>query len=381
MGKRKNIKFLCVNPVGYLPLMRYIIPLLSEKHTKVITTHVNGAYSFEEFGKQKNLHVFPTINHLNSHSKGVWFKKYSLVVLEILKSILSVGKTIIYTVDVQVVAIAIMLTRPFKKRIKIVYHQFEILDPEQTQGLNKELQNYVVNHAKEVDLIIFPEITRSNYFYQTSNKAHYESLLIPNTNDLHIDRPDHIPSIAGIPDDHIIFGHVGSLGPFHYVNRYIDFIRANKNPKIAFLFIGNIASSVSHYLTEMAAMDSRIKIIRELPHAELLKLYHRINIGVILYKGIDINTEYCAPNKLYEYWAHGIPVLAHRLTGLIPIWKHEFQGRIIDFENEHELAEAVDELLLHAQSYKAPLQNYFQNHLSLEHYLPELKNKVTSLYS
>lgn len=374
-----KIYFLSVTPIGYIPLMRYIVPLFPRERSNIITTHINHSYTFNKYGTQKNIHVFPDINALNRHSKLIWFKKYFIILKHILLAVISTKKPVIYTVDVQVVAIAIRIKKMIGKKIKIIYHQFELLDRSATQGLNKKLQQYVLQNAKTIDLIIFPEITRSQYFHDSAEKARYESYLFPNTNRIERDSANESVSISGIPDDFLVIAHVGNIGPSSYVTNYVEVIKKFNQPKVAFLFIGNFPPQVLKLLQALSENDSRVKLIHEIQHRELLKLYHRIQVGIILYKGVDLNTEYCAPNKLYEYWSHGIPTLAHRLTGLQPVWRHEFQGKLVNFDDENEVIAGLDDLILNWKKYKGELKHYFDENLSIEHFLPEFKDRIESV--
>ena len=46
---------------------------------------------------------------------------------------------------------------------------------------------------------------------------------------------------------------------------------------------------------------------------------------------MDYNYDFCAPNKLYEYWSYGIPVFAHKLNGLTKLFEKEEYGLLFDF--------------------------------------------------
>lgn len=371
-----KVYFLSVTPIGYIPLMRYIVPLFPSEKSQIITTHINRSYTFNKYGTQKNIHVFPNINALNSHSRLIWLKKYFIILKHIVLLATTTKKPVIYTVDVQVVALAIFFKKMLGKKIKIIYHQFELLDKYATHGLNKKLQEYALQNARAIDLIIFPEITRCKYFHDSAQNVSYDWFLFPNTNRIERNLRNESISINGIPDDFLVIAHVGSIGPSSYVRNYIEVIKKINLPKIAFLFIGNFPFEVLKLLKEASENDSRVKLIHEIQHAKLLKLYHRIQVGIILYKGVDLNTEYCAPNKLYEYWSHGIPTLAHRLTGLQHVWKHDFQGKLVNFDEEREIIEGLNDLILNWEKYRIQLKRYFDENLSIDHFLPGFKAHV-----
>ncbi len=105
-----------------------------------------------------------------------------------------------------------------------------------------------------------------------------------------------------------------------------------------------------------------------------------IHYGFILYKGVDKNFEFCAPNKLYEYWAYGIPVFAHHLKGLVPVIMPNLLGRTIDFQS-NELEALINDLMGMPVPDRKGIQGYFTSHLTLDNYIAPLISKIKSYYS
>lgn len=48
-----------------------------------------------------------------------------------------------------------------------------------------------------------------------------------------------------------------------------------------------------------------------------LEVTSRASVGVVFYDGENLNKAFCAPNKIYEYSAFGLPMLANTIPGLV----------------------------------------------------------------
>jgi len=379
MGKDRRLYFISVSPFGLLPLMRYIIPLFEKKNSNIITVHVKGFYSYDKFGHQVNLIEFDDVHKLKQQTISKRISKYWKIFCYLIRIALLKRESIIYVIDYQVLAIALAIKKLINKNQKIIYHQFELFDPTVSPKLTRQLQLFVIKNTGYINMAIFPEQNRAMDFLALAKTKTPDVLIFPNTNNIVFSTNNHSHEITGIPENHIVIGHIGSIGTGHYAMNYINYITKNTNPNLSFLFIGVIEEELQKTLKSLALNDKRIVVIKEMPHSELMKYYDRIDVGVILYKATDKNTEFCAPNKLYEYWAHGIPVIAHSLKGLQGLWKHDFQGKLIDFTSYEELNNAINDLSVNGKQHRELLTDYFNSELSVDKYLIALEEKVGNL--
>jgi glycosyltransferase involved in cell wall biosynthesis len=63
-------------------------------------------------------------------------------------------------------------------------------------------------------------------------------------------------------------------------------------------------------LASQSSASGRIEFLGKVPRAELQPILQTCHIGLITYAPTDLNTIYCAPNKLYEYAHAGLPTVA-----------------------------------------------------------------------
>ena len=101
------------------------------------------------------------------------------------------------------------------------------------------------------------------------------------------------------------------------------------------------------------------------------------DVGVVLYKDTGLNYRYCAPNKLYEYWSYGIPVIGDLLPGLISVFKNESLGTLVDMQNPQNILRSIQQISHHCAT-KMEVKDYFAKHLKLNIYLNQLLKKLES---
>jgi glycosyltransferase involved in cell wall biosynthesis len=81
------------------------------------------------------------------------------------------------------------------------------------------------------------------------------------------------------------------------------------------------------------------------PLAELLSHTAGADLGAIPYRNVGLNNYYTSPNKLFEYCAAGVPVVASRFPELVKVVEGLGIGATFDPERPDEIASAVNGLL------------------------------------
>lgn len=96
-----------------------------------------------------------------------------------------------------------------------------------------------------------------------------------------------------------------------------------------------------------------------------LAVTQKATVGIAVYnasgKGFAAdNARFCAPNKIYEYAAFGVPTLGNRIPGLESTIGAANAGVLCDMTEESILA-AVDELVQNISTYRANAKNFYCN--------------------
>jgi len=92
-------------------------------------------------------------------------------------------------------------------------------------------------------------------------------------------------------------------------------------------------------------LDDQVVFTEPVPRAELLEYTAGADVGVIPYLPIGLNNRYSTPNKLFEYMAAGVPIVASRLPELVRFVDGLHIGRTVEPGDSRALASAVNALL------------------------------------
>jgi len=89
----------------------------------------------------------------------------------------------------------------------------------------------------------------------------------------------------------------------------------------------------------------RVHFTEGVPLRELLAVTAGADLGAIPYRNVGLNHYYTSPNKLFEYCAAGVPVVASRFPELVKVVEGFGAGRTFDPEDPVDIAAAVNGLL------------------------------------
>ena len=376
----KRIAFITLNGFSFIPVFRYVVEFLSKHELCITEIAIKRAYSFEKYAQLNTIEKFENVKAFNNQSFKFKLKKYGKIIRYLIHLLKGNKDVIVYTIDFQVFVLSVFLNKFFKKKnVRYIYHQFELIDPSYLTRENRFLYRQFLKHSRLINFLIIPEENRLNHLLKISNINPKQTFLLPNTcrpNALINKKHD---ALKDIPLDAFVFGHIGNLGMEHYAKSFFNVAEKFVNQNVYFLIIGRQESQITTYIKQLG--NPRIIVIDELPHEQLSNIYPFIDVGFVLYKGVNKNFEYCAPNKLYEYWSYGIPVLAHPLEGLIPVFVNELQGRLIDMEDEQVVYNTMKEFTEEGAINKKQLKEYFEESLAIEYFLPQLEKKMLAFTS
>ncbi len=92
-------------------------------------------------------------------------------------------------------------------------------------------------------------------------------------------------------------------------------------------------------------LHSRVAILPPVSQDQLKDYTDSADAGVVFYRNTDRNNFFCAPNKVFEYFMAGLPVIASNSPILVSLVKATNAGLIVDAENPASIGRAVEELL------------------------------------
>ncbi len=102
------------------------------------------------------------------------------------------------------------------------------------------------------------------------------------------------------------------------------------------------------HLEELARRHGkgRVFFLEAVSQEELLAHSASVDLGIIPYQPVDLNTRFCTPNKFFEFIQAGLPILAEwKLEELRRYIEREGIGFLHDLSNPRAIAEAVNEIV------------------------------------
>jgi glycosyltransferase involved in cell wall biosynthesis len=97
-------------------------------------------------------------------------------------------------------------------------------------------------------------------------------------------------------------------------------------------------------LAEAVGVADRVHILPAVPWDELLLWSASADVGIIPYQPIDLNHENCSPNKLFEFIAARLPILANDLKYLKLVVEGEGFGLVRPLSTPENMAAAINEM-------------------------------------
>jgi glycosyltransferase involved in cell wall biosynthesis len=89
-----------------------------------------------------------------------------------------------------------------------------------------------------------------------------------------------------------------------------------------------------------------VRILPAIPSSEIPALLRDYHIGVALYRNTGLNNYYCAPNKVYDYLMHGMPVITNDYPGLRTVIEGNRVGACIAEVDEASLGNALEAIVV-----------------------------------
>jgi glycosyltransferase involved in cell wall biosynthesis len=117
------------------------------------------------------------------------------------------------------------------------------------------------------------------------------------------------------------------------------------NPNIHLVVLGD--GQIKPHLQKIAermGIAQRIHFYAAVPQNELLSLTICADAGVIPYQATCLNNFYCTPNKLFEFIAAGLPILASDLPEIRQIVTEGGIGLVAKLNTARDIAMSIDSL-------------------------------------
>jgi glycosyltransferase involved in cell wall biosynthesis len=156
----------------------------------------------------------------------------------------------------------------------------------------------------------------------------------------------------GLTDEKKIVLFQGGLSAGRNLEILVDAMRYVKDTSVVLVVLGD--GFLLNGLQKMAKQDGlkgRVYFHNAVPQKELLELTAAADVGVIPYQATCLNNHYCTPNKLFEFIAAGLPILATDLPEIRKMVEGQQIGRVGDTGSPQKLAALIDDFFSNEQRF------------------------------
>ena len=133
-------------------------------------------------------------------------------------------------------------------------------------------------------------------------------------------------------------------------------------PNVKLLILGQILDTnkfskwVDDYI-RTNGLEENVELMDWIPHLDVVRYIETSTVGIILFQPTHYNNLIGLPNKLFEYMACGIPVIASNFQEIRIIINKSNCGILIDPTNTQEITDAILWLMEHPQEAKQMGEN------------------------
>lgn len=180
-------------------------------------------------------------------------------------------------------------------------------------------KSVIASLSKKAEAVIVPEYNRA-FFYKLHFGLKKLPFVLPN-------KPAFVPdekNLKILQEKYAQYNHIFEKKVILYQgiisstrSNYIPALDALKridiNNEYLFVFLGR---DLTGYVGRLKKQGYNVEHIPFVPAPEYLYFTSKAYIGIVNYVDNCLNNIYCAPNKIYEYSAFGVPMLANDIPGL-----------------------------------------------------------------
>ncbi len=296
---------------------------------------------------------------------------------------------VIYAYDAMGFAVAAWTAR-IRPRTRLIFHSHELAPIERRtlRSLQPWVTRYALDHTHAVDLVVFPSAPRARVWMSAAHDDR-PACIVPNASSLRFYHPpaDFTALIARRFESRRI-AYVGALGP---ANGHREAIRALTMlvPTIKLEMIGSSDQAFRAELDALArrlGVDARVAIDGWLPASQREDRLEGACLGLVLYQPVNANWEHAgpSPNKLFEYGAMGLPVVAPDLPSYREFFANDEWVVYANPEDPRSIAHAIDYILADRERYIAmslAARHAHETKYNYEHVFAPVLKKIIAMTS
>lgn len=251
--------------------------------------------------------------------------------------------------DLPMLAVARTLASEFSARL--VYDSHELYCEQEFSGV--ERRNWAAIEKKHIaacDLITTVNPSIANELQRRYGLVGVEVIHNAERVEALGPRSRYLHERFGIDHSHFILLFQGGLSAGRNLLELVRAMALMSRDDVHLVILGNgqLAETIESLIKRLH-LEKRVFLHEAVAQAELLVITASADAGIIPYQAICLNNYYCTPNKLFEFIAAGIPILASDLPELRRIVDECGIGLVADLSTPELLAARIDEFFSDAE--------------------------------
>lgn len=174
---------------------------------------------------------------------------------------------------------------------------------------------------------------------------------VPENKERKITNRDKMRLELGLPTDKVIFILQGAgLNIDRGGEELIEAMKHTINSYLLIVGKGDVLEQLKTLVKEYH-LESKVRFINRLPYDEMMKYTTAADMGLTLDKDTNLNYRFSLPNKIFDYFAAGIPVMSSNLPEMQRIYRDYNYGIILESVEPHLIAEAMNSVDILSDEY------------------------------
>ena len=153
-----------------------------------------------------------------------------------------------------------------------------------------------------------------------------------------------LPGAERIGAEAPIVLRLGGLTPGRGVEQLVDAMALVEGAHLVLLGLGSIAPDLLKRAADVGVAD-RVHVLAPVPESQVIDYAASAQVGVSPAIPSSLNDAYSLPNKLFQYMAAGIPLIASDFPHLREIVREPGAGLLVDMRDPRAIAEAIASVL------------------------------------
>lgn len=247
--------------------------------------------------------------------------------------------------------------------------------------LKDRIQYYYMRKVSQTAIAIMcPEYNRSFIFYAYF-KLRRPPYVMPNkqvfmtSNDLIKGFENKYTWLKDKIGNRKVILYQGLITPERQLDHFIEALGKLDSTRYVIVLMGKASAVLDNYFK----ICPNLIHVDYIPAPEYLYITSLASIGILCYTSYELNTVYCAPNKIFEYGMNGIPMIGNDIPGLRYMLEYYRMGKVCDLDSEESIVTAFESIMDNYDEFSSNARSYYEtidNKLIVERVIKDIKNDV-----